>query len=256
LQEKTEVTLDELRREPYSLLLCYPRPHPEEVEKRLAELSSLHVDQIQLVGAKRIQNLNVLGKGCVGIVVKAYRGDTPIALKIRRVDADRQTMAHEAQMLQVANRIHVGPKLYTYSANFLLMEYVDGVLISEWLKDLRPEDREENAQVIRRLLTQCHALDGNGVDHGELTNASKHVMIRPGATATILDFESASTARKPANITGICQYLFLGRRQDTLEVLCRFDADDLIKALRDYKKSVTRESFASLLRVLCLVDMR
>lgn len=42
-----------------------------------------------------------------------------VALKIRRTDADRSQMYHEADMLKKANSVDVGPKLLDVSENFL-----------------------------------------------------------------------------------------------------------------------------------------
>lgn len=78
--------------------------------------------------------MSVLGKGCVGIVVLAYTKDRKAALKIRRMDADRSRMQHEAEMLDRANLVHVGPRLLGVSKNFLLMQFVDGHLLPKWLE--------------------------------------------------------------------------------------------------------------------------
>jgi predicted Ser/Thr protein kinase len=41
----------------------------------------------------------VVGKGFVGIVVAAHRDSVRLALKIRRLDADREDLLQEAELL-------------------------------------------------------------------------------------------------------------------------------------------------------------
>ncbi|WP_455367820.1 RIO1 family regulatory kinase/ATPase domain-containing protein [[Eubacterium] cellulosolvens] len=251
LGENGKIEIDQLRQDPFSYVLCYPKPDPSEVEKRISELSSLGVGKIIFTGKKRIGRLNVLGKGCIGIVVKAYKGRMVVALKIRRVDADRQDMSHEAKMLQRANYSSIGPSLLSYSHNFLLMKFIDGTLISEWMKNIEP-DRKNNAQkVLRKILEQCYHLDRNGLDHGELTNASKHIIINNSNKVTIIDFESASTTRRPNNLTGICQYLFLRKGYYNLKE-CEFKPNPLLKALKEYKREFSEENFNTILHTLNL----
>ncbi|MEM2355879.1 MAG: serine/threonine protein kinase, partial [Candidatus Bathyarchaeia archaeon] len=100
------MSVEELVEEPYVTTICYPRPSRTELQKRLKELRKLGISTIEFSGEKQVLNLHVLGKGCVGLVVKAYKasGDA-VAIKIRRVDADRSMMQHEAEMLKVANSV-------------------------------------------------------------------------------------------------------------------------------------------------------
>ncbi len=51
----------------------------------------------------------VLGKGFVGIVVIAHLNGQKIAVKIRRTDADRTDLLHEASMISKANSVGVAP---------------------------------------------------------------------------------------------------------------------------------------------------
>ena len=58
-------------------------------------------------------------------------------------------------------------------------------------------------------MEDCYRLDQIGFDHGELSNISKHVIV--GKTkASIIDFESSSTKRRPSNVTSITQAFFIG----------------------------------------------
>jgi predicted Ser/Thr protein kinase len=104
------IQLEQLRESPYANVICYPKLAKKELTKRLKELKKLQIAAIEFTGEKSVHNIPVLGKGCVGIVVKALIGKETHALKIRRIDADRTEIRHEAEMLEKANSIKIGPK--------------------------------------------------------------------------------------------------------------------------------------------------
>ena len=243
------VDISKLVEQPYASILCYPRPTKKELAKRLIELRKLDVTTISFQGSKQLLNLRVLGKGCVGIVVLVRANGRRAALKIRRVDADRATMRHEAQMLEMANSASVGPKLFTASKNFLVMQYIQGQTLEQWLT--HHSGRKEKRRVFREILEQCWRLDRAGLDHGELSWAAKHVIVARSGKPTVVDFETASEERHPANVTAISQYLFLsGARQQGSALLAR--RQKLIERLRSYKKDRNRTNFENILKVLAL----
>ena len=248
--EKFIVKIENLAEEPYDEVLRYPKPDEVEVKKRIAELKELGVESLEFTGEKRVSNVPVLGKGCVGIVVVAHlKSGERVALKIRRVDADRVNMKHEAEMLAKANDVGVGPKLLTSTDNFLLMQYIEGELFPEWLN--KTEDADLIRQVLRELLEQCFRLDNIGLDHGELSNASKHLIITENGKPYIIDFETASANRRTANLTSLAQYLLIKKpiSNKIHEKIGKIDTKQLIEALREYKKEKSEENFEKVLKV-------
>jgi putative serine/threonine protein kinase len=118
LKDPVTLPLDGLKEEQYASILCYPRYTKEELENRLRELETHGVSEVEFSGKGNAFNVQVLGKGYVGIVVIAERYGQRLALKIRRVDADRVDLLHEAEMLGKANSVGVGPALVDVSKNF------------------------------------------------------------------------------------------------------------------------------------------
>jgi len=257
-----EVPLEGLREEKYGRVLCYPRYDPEELERRLKELKGLGVETLEFIGEKRVFDAPVLGKGCVGIVILAHRAAdrVKVALKVRRVDADRAGMQREAEMLRRANAVDVGPKLLDVTENFLVMEFIHGKIFPLWVEELRGRGRETKAlmrRVLRDLLEQGWRLDEAGLDHGELSRAPKHILINEENKPRILDFETASTNRRCSNVTSLCQYLLLG--SPTAKVVekrlgGKIPREGLIKALREYKQAPTRENFDQILNLCKLTN--
>lgn len=232
-------------------MICYPTCRPEEFRQRLEELETLGIEAIEFTGEKQVCSLPVLGKGCVGILVLAYTKDERVALKIRRTDANRLTMQHEAKMLERANEVNVGPRLLGSSNNFLLMEHIAGVSLPKWIKTLKRKEAKERLQLVLRLvLEQAWQLDKTALDHGELSWAPKHVIVESDDVPCIVDFETASISRKVSNVTSLCHYLLIGSSiakliERKLDVI---DKKGLLDALRRYKKKKNEKNFKKVLR--------
>jgi len=252
LQPSKLIVLNQLREEQYGRVICYPRYDLRELKRRVKELEKLGVKAVEFAGGKTAFDVPVLGKGCVGIVVLALTNRGKVALKVRRVDADRAGMQREAEMLRKANAVDVGPCLLGTSENFLLMEFVDGTLLPEWVKIVKGRGtRSRIRRVLREVLEQCWRLDESGLDHGELSRAPKHVIVDSSDNPCLVDFETASIHRRVSNVTSICQYLFIGSQaaKAIKRKLGEIDREELIKALRTYKQQRTRENFEKVLSV-------
>jgi putative serine/threonine protein kinase len=246
LQPSKLIFLNQLPEEQYGRVICYPRYDQRELRCRVKELKKLGVKAVEFAGGKTAFDVPVLGKGCVGIVIVALTDRGRVALKVRRVDADRAGMQHEAEMLRRANAVGVGPRLLGTTKNFLLMEFVEGTLLPQWVEMLEGRGtRSRIRRVLRDVLEQCWRLDESGLDHGELSRAPKHIIVNSNDEPCLVDFETASLHRRVSNVTSICQYLFIGSQaaKTIKKKLGEINREDLIKALKVYKQQRTRENF-------------
>ena len=247
LSEILGATVENLTKMPYASILSYPKPDMSELRRRVVELQSIGVTALEFCGEKEICDLPILGRGCVGIVVVAYANNRRVALKIRRIDADRSHMSHEAQMLKKANLVSVGPRLLKVSENFLLMQLVGGVLLPEWVKNA---EEAPLRRVLHEVLEQCWRLDQVMLDHGELSRGQKHVIMSKEDKPFIVDFETASTNRKPSNLTSISQFLFIsGISKSVYEKIGEKNKKLIMDKLRKYKSARSREIFESFLQI-------
>ncbi len=158
-------------------------------------------------------------------------------------------MKREADMLKIANSVNVGPRILGTSENFLLMELLNGELIQEWINHIDPNHNIDIVkEVLLDVLEQCFRLDSIGLDHGELNQARRHILI-DGKRPRILDFETASTIRKPSNLSSLCQYIFISRpvAQRIQEIFGRIELDELRIALAAYKRERDLESYRRVL---------
>ncbi len=247
------VAPSKLGQEPYSLILGYPRATKEELKKRVAELKKLGVTTLSFEGQTILNNIPVLGKGYVGVVVLSRIGKRIVALKIRRMDSSRMEMRNEAKLLKIANKVNVGPKLINSSKNFIIMEYLEGRKIIDWVKELKGRGSAAKLRhVLRAVLEDCYNLDCIGLDHGELSYIHKHVII--GRSPCIIDFESASTNRRTCNVTSATQSIFIGSGLARIvnKIIKTSDRSKLIASLKKYKHDQTRENFDEVLDMLRL----
>jgi len=258
MKQSETVPLKQLRGERFGRVLCYPRYDEAELGRRVKELKKLGVKAVEFSGEKTAFDVPILGKGCVGIVVLALTGRGKVAMKVRRVDAERNHMQHEAEMLSKANMVDIGPRLLATTENFLLMEFVKGTLLSQWVEMLKGRGtRSRIRRVLRDVLEQCWRLDGLGLDHGELSRAPKHVIVDSEGKPYLVDFETASIQRKVSNVTSICQYFFIGSQaaKTIRKKLGEINREDLIKVLSAYKQQRTRENFEMILKLCKLQNV-
>ena len=131
------------------------------------------------------------------------------------------------------------------------MEFIDGLLISRWIEKVSNLDVEDVRKVLREILEKARRLDRVGLDHGELSQASRHIIIDRDGHVHIIDFETASIRRRVSNVTSICQYLFIsGAIAEALtNKIGRIKKDQLINALRAYKKSQNEKNFEIILKI-------
>jgi putative serine/threonine protein kinase len=244
--------LDQLTKTPYILVLTYPGISLLAARSRIRQLEKLGVEELIFEGRARIGRLGILGLGTVGVVVRARVGENVRALKIRRTDANRPNMEQEVRITSMVNRLGIGPTVYDYTKDFMLMKLLDCVELEEWLRGVRGQGtREVVRTMVHSILNQCRKLDIMGVDHGQLSNLRKHAVVAEGVP-WIIDFESAGTSRRPKNVTTAAQYLFIGGRLSPRlrRVLGIRDVSPLLKLLSDYKSDMSDYTYSKMTEVL------
>ena len=248
------LSISKLSEEPYSSIIGYPKASKKQVKQRITQLEKVGISSVSFQGDLKLGSLSILGKGYVGLVVLGKRKNKQVAVKIRRTDSQRKEMNSEAKLLEFANSSQVGPRLITSSKNFLVMEYLNGLKIGKWIENLTGKSKVTRLKsVIKKTLEDCYNLDKIGLDHGELSNISKHVIVSNSKT-TIIDFESSSTKRKVSNVTSATQGIFIGSGiSKSIKKFYKIPPKNkIVNSLRNYKHEPTRENFNEILTVLRL----
>lgn len=248
------ISIKKSLKEPYSKILGYPKASSRQLQSRISELEKLKIKSISFTGQTTIGSLQILGKGYVGVVVLAKKRNNIIALKIRRLDSQRSEMRSEAKLLKLANSVNVGPKLFDVSKNFLVMEYLEGDKIEDWIQSLKGVGSSKKLKsVVRTILEDCYRLDQMGFDHGELSSISKHVIVGK-SKSTLIDFESSSINRRVSNVTSVTQAIFIGSgiAKKVQKIYKIAPKQKIIDVLRIYKQEQTRRTFDDILKILKL----
>jgi len=247
--------IEELTKTPYINVLTYPKISLRSARSRIGQLKKLGVDELIFQGHARIGRLGVLGIGTVGVVVAARTGGELRALKIRRTDANRPNMEEEARIASLANKVRIGPTVYSHTKDLIVMKLLDYVELEEWLRSLKGKGAREAARrMVHSILNQCRKLDIMGIDHGQLSNLRKHTVVAEGVP-WIIDFESAGTNRKPKNVTTAAQYLFIGGRISPRlrRAIGVRDVKPLFQLLSEYKTDTSDYAYSKLIEKLGLV---
>lgn len=250
------ITPRDLRKKEHGAVLCYPGTDLSSFQSRVSQLKSLGVKELILEGESKIGKYGIVGRGCVSTVVKARLASESdvIALKLRRIDANRSDMSHDFELQKFANSFGVGPRAIALSRDLFAMEFVGSVKLGKYCQSLRARSSKRYLRsMIRNALEQCYLLDMHGLDHGELSNPTKHVLIRTDSAqpveTEIIDYESASRNRRVCNLTSVAQFFLLGGWQSVkVKKILGTNAskDELLLILRAYKKEPNKESLEKL----------
>ena len=232
--------------------LCWPVFDLEVAEERVSQLRELGVESVALGGPHGVLGYPILGKGHVGVVIRAMYEGREVALKCRRTDADRTTMDNEARLLRKANEAGVGPEVYTHSRDFIVMEKLVGPYFGDWVRE-NIDKKDEIRKNVSDIIGIARKLDAVRIDHGELTKIRRHYIVTVDGPR-VIDFESSSRGRTPQNLTCTVQSMFL--QTNFAKVLAKAypmpDRVELLKALRRYKKTPNEENYRGVLRAINL----
>ncbi len=228
------------------LQLSYPSPDPDYSARVVRALEELGVEALELENPER---LRLLGKGFRNIVLVGFKAGVRVALKIRRLDYAVKSTFREAYMLEQANRIGVGPTLLGHSDPVLVMSLVEGIDLTKWLLHTNPPSHAAR-QTLLEITYQCHRLDRAGIDHRELSDASKHVIVTQGGPV-IIDFGSAGFSSRPKNLTSLINYISSKELERVRRDLGLGEVGR--QTLRRYKEKYSKEDFEALLSEMNLL---
>jgi len=151
---------------------------------------------------KTIKNVKYLAKGKRSLVYTGQYKKKKVTIKVKNPDSKAiQRMQNEAKFLKILNKYGVGPKLISSGKNYLIYEFVEGVLFVDYL-----EKNKKVFPIIKKILDQCRILDKLKINKLEFTRPKKHIFIKD-KKIVMIDFERCYKTNNPKNVTQFCQFL-------------------------------------------------
>lgn len=185
-----------------------------------------------------------LAKGKRGhVYLTAWKGRKAIVKRVNpsaNLSATAVTIREEARYLNVANAHGIGPKLYAVSDDSIIMEFIKGKQILEFMESAT---KLQILTICRDVLEQCRTFDLLKINKNEMTNPYKHIIVRVKRSvgklkleAVMIDFERCSQSAKPKNVTQFLQFLTSGKVSHHLAGKIVFDKETLWRLASEYKK--------------------
>lgn len=196
---------------------------------------------------KSIKHMQFIAKGHRGVVYSGVLEGNKVVLKLKLPESKAiYRMENEANILKIVNKKKIGPKLIFSGHDFLVMGFVEGKMILDFLED---SDKNYILNVLKNILRQCFVLDQIKIDKQEMTNPYKHILV--GKKVVMIDFERAKKDLKPGNVTGFCNFLISKKVSDLLSAKkIKIDREKTFELCKKYKKSMTRQNFNKILDLL------
>ncbi len=227
-------------------VICYPPSTLCDFDSRIDELKNLGVVKLISYGSVVLGDMRVVGKGHAAVIVLARmsNGDV-VAVKIRRLDSKRQSLEDEGRLLSIAYETGYAPKVYGYSRNYVIREYIDGPTLGRFLVSTR--DRRNIVKALVSLLQGARALDIVGIELDEISNPSDQVVLYQGdpEKPMFIDFETGRIRKPSSNVTSVLGFIVgrsvQGRRVRDLAGLGNDDIAKLRELARLYKQTSCEE---------------
>ncbi|MCX6711991.1 MAG: hypothetical protein NT139_03075 [Candidatus Woesearchaeota archaeon] len=183
--------------------------------------------------------MEYFAEGKRGKIYIGYIKGKMVAIKKEKRNLNR--INNEIKFLKILNEYNIGPRLINYSKDYMIYEFVEGIRILDYLKNV--SKREKN-RIIKNVLLQCRTLDKLNIDKYEMNNPYKHILI--GKQIKMIDFERCKFVEKPKNVTQFCQFIV------SKKVGLKVNRNKFIKILKNYKNNQTDTNFEKILNYLKL----
>jgi len=151
-----------------------------------------------------VLGLTPYASGKRGVVYTGkYKGKN-VAVKIKNPSSGAAARIQiEAHILAALNKRGIGPKVFEAEDDFIIMEYVKGILILDYFE---ASTKAQIKAVVKKILLQLYTLDELKINKDEMHHPVKHIIVRRG-TPVLIDFERAKYSPKAHNVTQFCQFM-------------------------------------------------
>ncbi|MBS3159053.1 hypothetical protein J4206_07250, partial [Candidatus Woesearchaeota archaeon] len=192
---------------------------------------------------KGIKNINFLAKGHRGIVYSGTYKGKDIAIKVDLNPGAVSRVDMESRWLKILNKKKIGPKMLHSGKDFLIMEYIDGEKLFDYVQH---SNKNQIRHVIQDIFRQCYEMDLLQINKEEMHHPVKHILITTDG-ARMIDFERCRKTLDPKNVTQFCQFLTSGSFAYGLENKGLIINKRILKFAQKYKNDPSRKNFDTIL---------
>ena len=186
-------------------------------------------------------------KGKRGIVYTALLGRRKVLVKEFNPASAVNTIAHEAEILQMVNRKGIGPMFIALENGALVREFIEGKEVVKWMRSAR---KPAIKKVVQNILEQCKALDQLGINKMEMTRPHKHILLQKNKPVFI-DFDRSRKAEKTKNVTQVCQFFTSAELQTLLaEKDILLSRENMQTLAKEYKQCRDKKAFQAIVKLV------
>ena len=222
----------------------------DQIDEQSLFFEQLYVYEIKktelLKKLEIVKQIELFAKGHRGLVYKGNYKNKLVAVKIKNPKSKAiNTIPHEAMMLEKVNKLEIGPKLIIAKEDYLIMEFIDGELILDYLEEA---NKKQRVKTIKKIFDQLYKLDQNNINKEEMHHPVKHIIIQ-SSKPILIDFERARYTEKPHNVTQFCQFLINEKVCKHLD-LSNNEKNQIIDLAKNYKKTHSNKFIDSIVNLI------
>ena len=226
------------------------------ISERKLDFETLYVYRIEKSTALRelevngIHNVHRFARGKRGLIFKGEYNGAKVTIKSKNpLSESENAMEREYKMIDFLRNegFQKIPKVILTGLDFFVYEYVDGVMIEDFLVSSK---KVEILSMIKRIMESMRELDVIGVNKEEMHRPHKHILILNN-DFTLIDFERCKESEKPQNVTQFCQYITSENFNKLVaKKKIKFNKDEIMKLSKNYKRSYSDISFKKILDII------
>lgn len=227
-----------------------------EIQKTelLRELERHHLERVEYFarGKRGIVYKAVLQKGRL---IKTHfpsqeelkKTEEDVVIKVERGESRAmERISNEAKWLKKLNKQGIGPRLFLHQKSYLIMEFIEGELILDWIQK-KETSKSEIRKVLVNILRQCFALDELGVNKEEMHHPLKHIIVNKKNKPVMIDFERCKETDKPKNVTQFVE--FISRiKKDLANKDFSINSEELQELGKEYKTKFSESSLEKIIK--------
>jgi len=151
----------------------------------------------------------IFSKGKRGLIYLFDKRNKKYALKIKNPKSKANNrILNEGKFLELLNKKGMGPELFEFSDEFVCYEFVDGLLLKDFLKL-----KVNHSKVLLDILKQCEILDSLNINKEEMHKPLKNIIISKNK-AVLIDFERCHFSSRPKNVNQFKEFLRRIKRKE------------------------------------------